>query len=163
MLLFSPKCEEYIFSKIHYKNSVICDHIEEVRWYLWGAYNRTEPKHLVYLMTHKLKPLEHNCREWWPRYIPHHRQWCSLSDATCPGNKETDSQLVDLDNRSKPHVVRAIPALLGPSARTIKHAPEAGLSKKRPSGNIPDMSIARSPSQQVRRVVYSFNSQQCNK
>lgn len=50
---FPPKCEENIFSKIHYKNSVICDHIEEVRWYLWGAYNRTEPKHLVYLMTHK--------------------------------------------------------------------------------------------------------------
>lgn len=61
---FFFKCEENIFLKIYYKNLVICDYIEEVRWYLWGVYNCMEFKYFVYLMIYKLKFLEYNCREW---------------------------------------------------------------------------------------------------
>lgn len=124
-----------------------------------GAWKRMNYKHFINLTTYKLKSLKHYCRQEWPIGVsPSTANYALLADATC-------SETTGLTHSSWPRQQiksacyqwgGCIPALQGPSARTINHATEAGMSKTRPSGNIPGRSDPGSPSQQVTPVVYSL-------
>lgn len=94
---------------------------------LFITHLKSPPKLFRALMSKVLRILGGNCI---PKQMLPGQKRESLTHSSCPVTTDQRRELSSQDCSS----------LLGPSASTINHATEAGMSMERPSGKIPDMS-----------------------